>query len=65
MGSDMPGRFAGKVALVTGAASGIGEATALLFAREGARVVLADVVDNNATSGAAALVSDMAAARPA
>ena len=61
----MPGRFAGKVALVTGAASGIGEATALLFAREGARVVLADVVDNNATSGAAALVSDMAAARPA
>jgi NAD(P)-dependent dehydrogenase (short-subunit alcohol dehydrogenase family) len=33
----------GKVALVTGAASGIGRATALAFARAGARVVLADI----------------------
>jgi NAD(P)-dependent dehydrogenase (short-subunit alcohol dehydrogenase family) len=39
------GRIEGKVALVTGAASGIGEATAELFAREGARVVVADVQD--------------------
>ena len=37
------GRLDGKVAIVTGAASGIGAATAELFAREGARVVVADV----------------------
>jgi NAD(P)-dependent dehydrogenase (short-subunit alcohol dehydrogenase family) len=40
------GRFPGKVAFVTGAASGIGRAAALAFAREGARVVVADVSDH-------------------
>jgi NAD(P)-dependent dehydrogenase (short-subunit alcohol dehydrogenase family) len=39
------GRLDGKRAVITGAASGIGEATARLFAAEGARVVLADVDD--------------------
>ena len=36
----MTGRLSGKIAIVTGAGSGIGAATARLFAREGARVVL-------------------------
>jgi len=37
------GKLDGKVALITGAGGGIGSATARLFAREGAEVVLADV----------------------
>lgn len=38
-------RLAGKVALITGSASGLGRVAAELFAREGARVVVADVID--------------------
>jgi len=41
----MAGILDGKVSLITGAGSGIGQATSRIFAREGARLVLADVVE--------------------
>lgn len=49
------GRVQGKVALVTGGAAGIGLATAVTLAREGARVVVADIDLEAATSTAADL----------
>lgn len=40
------GRLENKTAIVTGAAGGLGEAQARLFAKEGAYVVLADINDS-------------------
>jgi len=58
-------RLAGKVAIVTGAARGIGRATALRFSAEGARVVLADRDrDALAATAAAAGPADAVLARP-
>jgi NAD(P)-dependent dehydrogenase (short-subunit alcohol dehydrogenase family) len=42
----MPGTLEGKVVLVTGGASGIGRATALTFAREGAKLLIADMYED-------------------
>ncbi len=51
-------RLQGKVALITGAAAGMGAATARRFAREGAQVVLADVLDEEGRQVADAIGRD-------
>ncbi|HEY8591022.1 MAG TPA: SDR family NAD(P)-dependent oxidoreductase [Naasia sp.] len=50
-----PGRFAGKTVIVTGAASGIGRATASRVAREGGRVIAVDISADRLTEFAASL----------
>jgi NAD(P)-dependent dehydrogenase (short-subunit alcohol dehydrogenase family) len=52
------GNLDGKVAFVTGAASGIGRATALAFAREGANVVVADI-DQRGSQDTAGAIEDL------
>ena len=51
--SKTPNYFAGKSIIITGAASGIGRATASIFAREGANVVCADINEKGADETAA------------
>ncbi|HLK85521.1 MAG TPA: SDR family NAD(P)-dependent oxidoreductase [Candidatus Binataceae bacterium] len=69
------GKLEGKIALITGGGSGIGRATALAFAAEGAKVAVADRVENSARNvaeeiagrggEAAAIVADVAKAADA
>ncbi|MGW4849546.1 SDR family NAD(P)-dependent oxidoreductase [Nocardia brasiliensis] len=57
----MSGRLVGKVALITGATGGIGQATAELFAREGAGLVVTDIAEDAVEGLAATLQAEGAA----
>ena len=51
-------RLRGKVAMITGAARGMGEAEAQIFAREGAKVVIADLMEQEGQQAVAAIAKD-------
>ena len=55
---ELPVRLAGKTALITGAASGMGAAEAKLFAREGATVIVTDVTEDMGQQVAAQIEGD-------
>jgi NAD(P)-dependent dehydrogenase (short-subunit alcohol dehydrogenase family) len=62
--SSTVGRLTGKTAIVTGAGAGIGAVTAELFAREGARVVVADIDTTGAMSTTDRIREDGGVAEP-
>lgn len=58
----MAGRLDGKVALISGGARGMGEAEARLFASEGAKVVMGDVLDGQGQQAVQAITQQGGAA---
>ena len=56
-------RLSDKVAIVTGAASGMGAATARLFARKGAKVIVADMLEAEGQAVADSIKSNSGEAR--
>jgi NAD(P)-dependent dehydrogenase (short-subunit alcohol dehydrogenase family) len=60
----MPGLLEGKVCVVTGAASGIGRSTAIAMAHEGARVVVADALEDELAQTVELATKEGGMARP-